>query len=156
MLVCIFASQSVLALADGAGMSRGGVGGTLTSSSRNIPGQTSPALSWHDDLQSGWEASKSTGRPMLIFITSESCVYCDAMKDQTICNDRILRRLADRFVAIRLRPKVNGRVLSRIKVPAYPTTLVAAPEGKVIAHKVGYQPVDALAQLLESADRRGG
>ncbi|EMI52856.1 thioredoxin family protein [Rhodopirellula sallentina] len=105
-------------------------------------------LRWHDNLESGWKEAKATGRPMVIFITSEQCVYCDAMKRDTLCDESIRKRLLSRFVPIRLRPGPNNRVLSRIDVPAYPTTLIAHPKGKVIAHRVGYQPVKNFHEML--------
>ena len=103
---------------------------------------------WHEELKTGWEASKETGRPMLIFITSEECTFCDAMKENTLCDPTVRERLFQRFIPIRLRPDANNRVLSRIKVTTFPTTLVAHPRGKVLAHRIGYQPVDRFHELL--------
>lgn len=103
---------------------------------------------WHEELETGWEASKETGRPMLIFITTEQCTFCDAMKENTLCDPTVRERLFRRFIPIRLRPDANNRVLSRIKVTTFPTTLVAHPRGKVLAHRIGYQPVDRFHELL--------
>ncbi len=105
-------------------------------------------LTWHDNLESGWAEAKRTGRPMVIFITSEECVYCDAMKRDTLCDESVRKRLIARFVPIRLRPGTNNQVLSRVQVTAYPTTLLAHPRGKVITHRVGYQPVAKFHEML--------
>lgn len=105
-------------------------------------------LTWFDNFEAGWDAAKQTGRPMVIFITSEECTYCDAMKKNTLCEPSVRNRLLTRFIPIRLRPDANNRVLSRVKVTAFPTTLVAHPRGKVLAHRVGYQPVDQFHDLL--------
>ncbi|WP_037244198.1 thioredoxin family protein [Rhodopirellula baltica] len=103
---------------------------------------------WHDDFDSGWAAARRSGRPMLIFITSEDCRFCDAMKQNTFCDASIRSRLANGFVPIILRPDTNPNILARIPVTTYPTTLLAVPRGKVIAHRVGYQPPDRLHELL--------
>lgn len=116
-------------------------------------GLIEPLVTWHTDLQSGWRESKRLGVPMVIFITSEDCVYCDAMKQNTWCNQSIKQRLANKFVAIRLNPKRNGSTLDRIKIETYPTTLLGSPNGKVIAHRVGYQPPEALQAFLVEATR---
>ncbi|MBB3209038.1 MULTISPECIES: thioredoxin family protein [Pirellulaceae] len=105
-------------------------------------------LQWHDSLESGWKEAKETGRPMVIFITSEQCVYCDAMKRDTLCDESVRKRLVSRFVPIRLRPGTNNQVLSRIRISAYPTTLVAHPKGKVMTHRIGYQPVAKFHEML--------
>ncbi|WP_283435360.1 thioredoxin family protein [Neorhodopirellula lusitana] len=103
---------------------------------------------WYETLESGWAESKKSGRPMVIFITSEQCTYCDAMKRNTLCDPSVRKRLLGRFIPIRLRPDANNRVLSRVEVTAFPTTLVAESQGKVVAHRVGYQPVEKFHELL--------
>lgn len=107
-----------------------------------------PQIQWFDSLESGWKAARETGRPMVIFITSEHCAYCDAMKKNTLCESSVRDRLLERFIPIRLRPDSNAQVLSRVEVTAFPTTLVALPRGKVVAHRIGYQPVDQFHQFL--------
>jgi len=105
---------------------------------------------WHDDLQSGWEESKRSGRPMIIFITSDHCTYCDIMKQKTWRESSIRDRIAAGFVAIRLKPGRNFE-LGRIPIHSYPTTLLAAPEGKVIAHEIGYHSPNSIHTMLSKS-----
>ena len=88
---------------------------------------------------------------MVIFITTDRCRYCDAMKQDTWCNDSIRSRLRD-FVAIRLTPQRNSATLGRINVKMYPTTLMGVPEGKIVSHREGYQPPAAVHQLLTESE----
>ncbi|WP_146522046.1 thioredoxin family protein [Stieleria varia] len=110
----------------------------------------SPAsgVQWHDNLEAGWRQARQLKRPMVIFITSRQCIYCDAMKRDTWCDQSVTQQLRDGYVAIRLTPEHNAETLSRIKVPAYPTTLIGLPEGKVVAHRIGYQPANTVRSLL--------
>lgn len=123
-------------------------GGQELASSTVVASESTNEPRWHEELEAGWEASKETGLPMLIFITSEQCTFCDAMKENTLCDPTVRERLFRRFIPIRLRPDANNRVLSRIKVTTFPTILVAHPRGKVLAHRTGYQPVDRFHELL--------
>ncbi|TWT52983.1 hypothetical protein Pla22_06110 [Rubripirellula amarantea] len=107
-----------------------------------------PNVVWHDSIESGWAEARRRNVPMVIFITSERCKYCDAMKQDTWCDGTIGERLKDHFVAIRLSPQDNPETLKRIEVTSYPTTLIGIPEGKIIDHRVGYQPVAAMHGLL--------
>ena len=111
----------------------------------------SPAISWHEDLQSGWRESQRRRVPMVIYITSDNCTYCDAMKRDTWCDASVTSRVRREFVAIRLSRRKNSATLSRIKVKMYPTTLIGIPEGKVVSHREGYQPASAIHQLLSNA-----
>lgn len=109
---------------------------------------------WHETLEAGWQESRRRDVPMVIYITTENCKYCDAMKRDTWCEQTVRQRLARGFVAIRLNPKRNSATLSRIDVQTYPTTLVGIPEGKIIGHRKGYQPPAALHGLLTEAKNR--
>jgi protein disulfide-isomerase len=115
---------------------------------------SAPLVTWHDSIESGWAESKRRKVPMVIFITRGHCRYCDAMKLDTWCDQSIGQQLASDFVAIRLTPKNNAKELDRIKVEAYPTTLIGMPEGKIVDHKVGYQPVREIHSLLSKARTR--
>jgi thioredoxin-related protein len=118
------------------------------------PVNAQSSIVWHDDLDSGWRESKRTGRPMVIFITSSHCRYCDAMKSATWHDLGVKSRVGNEFVAVQLCPERNAKELSRIQVDVYPTTLVALPQGKVIDHRKGYQPPDLLHALLNRVTRR--
>jgi protein disulfide-isomerase len=108
-------------------------------------------VAWHTDLHSGWQESRRRGIPMVIFITTNDCAYCDAMKQNTWCDQQVLRRLAGKFVPIRLNPIRNRKTLDRIDVDTYPTTLLGSPRGKVIGHRIGYQPPAAVQSFLAEA-----
>lgn len=103
---------------------------------------------WHDDLDTGWRESRRRNVPMVIFITRDQCRYCQAMKHNTWCDRSVRERLASGFVAIRLTPQDNARVLNRIKVEMFPMTLIGSPQGKIIDHRTGYQPPQAIDRLL--------
>lgn len=124
---------------------------TLTSVTTSVPATAEPVDTsgiWHDNLADGWKAAKERGLPMVIFISSDRCIYCDAMEQNTWCDGDVRRQLAGGFVPIRLKRERNAGVLSRIKIRMYPTTLVASPGGKVIDFRTGYQPPERVGQLL--------
>ena len=121
---------------------------TLAEFPVSIQSQQAPAMgqpiAWHNNLQSGWREAKRRNLPMLIFITADECVYCDAMKRDTWCEPSVKSRMSDKFVAIKLTKNVNVETLRRIKVDMYPLTLMGTPNGKIIGHRKGYQPPSAL------------
>ena len=123
----------------------------------NVPEGTQPqstAVVWHENFDTGWQEARRRGIPMLIYITSDRCHYCQAMKRDTWCDQSVLARVAKDFVAIRLSPRDNSHVLNRIDIPAYPMTLIGIPQGKIIDHRVGYQPPARMHELLNKVLRR--
>lgn len=114
-----------------------------------------PSIAWHDSLESGWQESRRRNVPMVIFITSDQCHYCDVMKQNTWRDSSVLQRVANQFVAIRLSPTKNSATLSRIHVSMYPMTMVGIPEGKIVSHRLGYQTPAGLHGLLSELTGRG-
>lgn len=103
---------------------------------------------WHETLQSGWKEARRREVPMVIYITSENCQYCEAMKRDTWCDQSIRQRLSEGYVAIRLTPRNNADTISRIKLKMFPATLIGLPQGKIIDHKFGYQPPSEMHNVL--------
>ncbi|TWU26796.1 hypothetical protein Pla52o_06510 [Novipirellula galeiformis] len=113
-----------------------------------------PTVGWHRTLRSGWLEARKRNLPMVIYISSDHCAYCDAMKRDTWSNQSVEQRVSQDFVAILLTPRENAETLGRVNVSMYPTTLVGMPEGKIVAHRAGYQPAAALHQFLSDALKR--
>jgi hypothetical protein len=107
-------------------------------------------IRWHRDFDQGWAEARRIKRPLLIYITAPGCVYCEAMKRDTWCDKSVESAVGQAFVAIELSPEDNAKVISRIKVKTYPMTLIGIPEGKIIAHRDGYQPPGEMKTLLKS------
>ena len=108
-------------------------------------------IRWHRSFNEGWKVARERRLPMVIFITSGKCRFCDAMKLQTWCDESVSHRVTEEFVAIELNPDDNAEVLGRIDVDVFPMTLVGVPEGRIVAHRKGYQPPEAMAKLLDEA-----
>ncbi len=112
---------------------------------------TSSTIHWHDSMAAGWQESQRRKLPMVIFVTSQNCHYCDAMKRDTWQDAGIRRRISDEFIAIELTPDRNAEALRRIGVKVFPITLVGLPEGRIVSHRKGYQSAAALNDLLEES-----
>lgn len=107
-----------------------------------------PRVVWHRDFNAGWAESIRRNVPMVIYITTDRCKYCDAMKRDTWCNGSVMQEMAGDFVAITLSPDANAETLNRIHVQTYPTTLIGLPRGKIIEQRGGYQPAAEIKTLL--------
>ena len=112
------------------------------------------SVRWHGTLRSGWLEARRRKVPMVIYISSKQCAYCDAMKRDTWCDRTVEQRMAKEFVAIHLTPEQNADTLGRIEVNTYPMTLIGLPQGKIIGHRKGYQPVAEMHRFLNGVVTR--
>lgn len=113
---------------------------------------SSPQIAWRTNLRLAWTEAAKRNVPMVIFITSDRCHFCDVMKRDTWSDDGVSQLVAGRYLAIELKPGRNAEALSQMEVPAYPTTLVATHDGKIVAHRVGYQSAMEMRSLLAEAE----
>ena len=94
--------------------------------------------------------AQSTGQPILAYATSDNCGYCRKMERDAWSNPKIVHQVASGFVPLRLHARRDAKLIAKLRVRAYPTTVLVSPEGRVIAGAQGYLPAERLEGLLSS------
>ena len=95
----------------------------------------------YSDIEQGWSAAQSRGRPLLIMFTSDRCYYCDRMLAETYSDPAVRRLLADHAETVLAHKRDYQDLVRRLKLPGFPTSLVISTDGEIAETIVGY--VDA-------------
>jgi protein disulfide-isomerase len=93
---------------------------------------------WRQDTYAAWKASQESGRPLVLFITSDNCPYCHLMDRNTFADQNVLARLRKSFVAARIEAARHPELTSRLQIQAYPTTLVVDKSNRIVDAMPGY------------------
>jgi protein disulfide-isomerase len=109
---------------------------------------------WHRDWTSAREASQSEGRPMLVFVTSKCCYYCEKMRTETYGNSSLVDDIEREFVPASIDSKQYPEVADRLNVRLYPTTVIIGSDGQVIATKPGYVGPEQLRSWLKTSGEK--
>jgi len=97
-----------------------------------------------------WTAAQKSHRPILIFVTSPSCPHCTRMISQTYRTARIKRMIGGSFESVYVDRSKQPKLAAKLNVRWFPTTIVVAPNNKVIDVIEGYVDSSAFSQRLQT------
>lgn len=97
-------------------------------------------VKWIDDVDEAWAMTQSEDRPLLLFITQDRCKYCTKMKQGTYQDGKTVTLINDHFVAVEISGTQAARLVKKLGIRAFPTTVVITPDAKVADQVKGYLP----------------
>jgi protein disulfide-isomerase len=109
---------------------------------------------WHHDWNSAWDASQSEGRPMLIFVTSKCCYYCEKMRTETYGNSLVVDDIQREFVPASIDSKQYPDIADKLNVRLYPTTVIIGSDGRLIDSKPGYVGPEQFRSWLKTSNTK--
>ncbi|MCI0641355.1 MAG: DUF255 domain-containing protein [Gemmataceae bacterium] len=117
--------------------------------------QTAPVISqepikWRPDYNVARKEAQDKGLPLVLDFGTQSCYWCRKLDETTFRDPKVIGVLNERFVAIKIDAQREPALTSSLRITAFPTLVLAAPDGKILAAIEGYQ--DA-ARLYESLHR---
>ena len=90
-------------------------------------------------------------KAQIVYVSSKRCGWCDKMDRDTFGNAKVKERLAREFTLV----KTQGKdAIERYGVRAFPTYLVASPDGKEIRRGAGYRAPEEFLAWLDGRDVR--
>jgi thioredoxin-like negative regulator of GroEL len=107
-------------------------------------------IHWRTDYNAARKEAQEKGLPLLVEIGSDNCTHCVKQDATTFRDPGIVALLNGHFVPIRVDGNREPALVEALRVQVYPTTVVAAPDGRVLAFIQGYVSAE---QLREQAGR---
>ncbi|QDS98730.1 thioredoxin family protein [Adhaeretor mobilis] len=98
-----------------------------------------------------WTAAQKTGRPILIFATSQQCPYCVKMIEGTYKQKHITQLVAGSFETVYVDRHAQPELVKKLNIKWYPTTIVVTPGNKVVAKIEGYVEPNAFTTRIHTS-----
>ncbi|MCY0900333.1 MAG: DUF255 domain-containing protein [Firmicutes bacterium] len=109
-------------------------------------------IHWRPWSAEVFEQAKTESKPILLSISAVWCHWCHVMDETTYSDPRVIQRINDRLLAVRVdndqRPDIN----MRYNMGGWPTTAVLTPAGEIITGGT-FIPPDQMLQLLDQVDQ---
>lgn len=105
-------------------------------------------IQWEKDLDKGRDAMKKSDKPMMLFLTAPSCVYCEEMKRDTFSQEWIIKEVNNKYTPVMIDGREHKTIADRLNVKMFPATAIVHPTGKVVEIVHGYRsPADFLKHM---------
>ncbi len=117
-------------------------------------GEPAQPINWLESAQVAFQASQQSRRPIVIYVSSERCVYCRKMESEVWGDPGLLAMVQAGYIPLALKAESDSELIAALNVRAYPTTIVVSPERQVLAGIEGFVPVAGVAELLKQGDRQ--
>ncbi len=115
-------------------------------------GAVGSAPPWEFDYQLAVQRARQEEKPLLIYLHTVWCGYCDQMERTTFRNSKVQQAMAERQVWVKLdaeRDSEGVRLNREFSVRGYPTILILDAEEREVNRLQGYLSADGLLQSLE-------
>jgi tetratricopeptide (TPR) repeat protein len=108
-----------------------------------------PAVAWRTDYNTARKEAQEKGLPLLLVIGTENCVYCRKLEAGPLKDAAVANLISTAFIPLKLDATNAPELAKALKVQLYPTTVLAAPDGKIHTFIEGYVEADRLADQLK-------
>ncbi len=109
-----------------------------------------PQVQWRTDYNSARREARERGRPLFLDIGSDNCVWCVKLDATTLRDPAVIALLNEQMVPLKVNGSRERTLVEALRIQAYPTLVLAHPDGKVFETVEGY--VEA-AKLQDSLQR---
>lgn len=92
-------------------------------------------------LRSATEAaiqSQATGKPILVYVRSKNCHYCDLLQKNTWQDPATKARVMKEMIPLKLTLEENKEAIEAMKVKGFPSVIVFSPRREFIGRYDGY------------------
>ncbi len=117
----------------------------------HAPAVAADPVTWRSDYNAARREAADAGRPMAVVLGTDECVYCRKLEATTLRDAAVAGMLAGQFVPLKVDANRQPKLAQALRVNLYPTTVLAAPDGKIIAFLEGYQDAATMAEHLKRA-----
>lgn len=122
----------------------------------SIAGMTEPVtaqapVQWRPDYNAARKEAQDKGLPVLLDFGTQSCFWCRKLDDTTFRDPKVVAVMNDRFIPIKIDAERDPALTSSLRIAAFPTIVLAAPDGKILALTEGYQDAVRFHESLQRA-----
>ena len=110
-------------------------------------------IGWVHSQEMAMSRARQFHLPILIFVTSDSCMYCRKMEREVWSNPQIVSMVETGFIPLELNAERDAKIVDALGIRAFPTTLLFTEDATFVTRATGYLPPNQLAGLLRSGQR---
>lgn len=111
------------------------------------------SIKWQDNYQNALSHAQDEDKLIFVFITSEDCKFCKKLKETTLQNSDIVKKINDRYSSV-IVMKGKDTYPDTLNSKATPMLYFLDKNENIIDYSLGYWDVLDFKFILKDVDKR--
>ena len=105
-------------------------------------------IQWESSIQAAVNQAQRSGLPIVVQVSAPWCPHCQRMKQETWTNPQLAGLINQNFVAVTVNSDEQRDFVRQMGIKSLPTTLIVAPDLKIMNRVQGFQSAQQLLRLM--------
>jgi thioredoxin-related protein len=108
-------------------------------------------IKWRRDYTAARREAEEKNRPLMLDFGTEHCFWCKRLETSTFQDPSVIALLNERFIPLKIDAEREATIAQSLHVQSYPTIIVGAPDGRILATIVGFkEPAEFIALMQKN------
>jgi thioredoxin-like negative regulator of GroEL len=109
---------------------------------------TAQDVKWRSDYNAARREAEQKNMPLVVDIGTENCFWCNKLDAITFHDPTVAQVINNSFIPLKVDAHRNAALSDALRIQAFPTVVLAASDGKILATLEGYmEPIRFHEQL---------
>jgi thioredoxin-related protein len=108
-------------------------------------------IQWRRDYAQARKEAEEKNRPLLIDFGTEQCFWCKRLDMTTFQDASVVALLNAKLIPLKIDANKEATLAQSLQITSYPTIVLGAPDGKILATIVGFKEAAEFAGIIQRA-----
>jgi thioredoxin-like negative regulator of GroEL len=108
-------------------------------------------VKWRHDYNAARREAEQKNLPLVVDIATENCYWCNKLEAITFHDPTVAEVMNSKFIPLKVDAQRNPALTDALRIQAYPTVVLAASDGKILATLEGYMDAFRFQDQLQRA-----
>lgn len=99
---------------------------------------TAQEIQWRANYNLARKEALEKNRPLVLDFGTEHCFWCKKLDATTFLDPRVIAVMNEQFIPLKVDARRDARLTEYLRIQAFPTVVLAGPDGKILGTLEGY------------------
>jgi thioredoxin-like negative regulator of GroEL len=106
---------------------------------------------WRRDYNAARKEAVDKSLPLVLDFGTQNCFWCRKLDENTFSDPTVAHVMNERFIPLKIDAEREATLAQALHISAYPTVVLAAPDGKILGTMEGFQDAVRFHENLQRA-----
>ncbi len=94
---------------------------------------------WRTDYSAARKEAADKGLPLVVDFGTQNCFWCHKLDENTFSDPAVAQVMNEKYIPLKINGERDHVLVQALRITAYPTVILAAPDGKILGTIEGFQ-----------------